>query len=155
MVTMRLSARAWFEPWHPAVRLATADRRVVGHQLALRAVAREAHDDDAAGLGADDHALAERGVYDVVTEAEDVPAVAGELGARRGGAGPRGDAAGRGQAGGFPLRLVGQLARDLVEEARAHAVGVRPERVAPAREGQREVAHRAREADVGEPPLLL
>src|SRR3954453_2395831 len=32
---------------------------------------------------------------------------------------PRGDAAGR-QAGGLTLGLVGQLARDLVDEARAH-----------------------------------
>src|SRR4051812_35307559 len=124
---MWLAAPGGFEPRKLAVRLPSAapDRGVVGHQLALRTVAREAHHDDAAGLGAGDHALAERGVHDVVAEVEDVPAAVAHLLARGRGAGPRRDAARRGQPGGFALRLVGQLARDLVEEARAHAIGAR------------------------------
>ena len=53
-------------------------------------------------------------------------------------------------------RLVGQLARDLVEEARATPKArAPPNEVAPPREGQVEVAHRPRDADVGEPALLL
>ena len=40
-------------------RSALRDRRVLGHELALAAVRREAHDDDAAGLQADHHAVAE------------------------------------------------------------------------------------------------
>ena len=70
------------------------DRRVIRHQLALRAVAREAHDDDPAGLGGRDHALAERGVDDVVAEAEDgAGGVRLRLGGGRRGVGPGGDAA--------------------------------------------------------------
>ena len=49
---------------------ALADRRVVGHELALAALAGEVHDHDAAGLDAGDDALAERGVDDVVADAE-------------------------------------------------------------------------------------
>src|SRR5829696_7733846 len=47
---------------------ALPDRRVVGHQLALRAVAREPHHDDPTGLRAGHHTVAEGGVDDVVAE---------------------------------------------------------------------------------------
>ncbi len=49
---------------------APAHRRVLGHQLSLRAIVGEAHDDHAAGLDAGDHAVAERRVHDVLAEAE-------------------------------------------------------------------------------------
>src|ERR1035437_8896772 len=42
--------------------IASADRRVLGHQLALRAVCGEAHDDHAAGLNACDDRSEERRV---------------------------------------------------------------------------------------------
>src|SRR5579859_2629093 len=51
--------------------LAPAQRGQIGHQLALRAVPAEADDHDPAGLDAGDHALAERGVRDVLTQAVD------------------------------------------------------------------------------------
>src|SRR5919202_940472 len=54
-----------------------------------------------------------------------------------------------------PRGLVGELAGDLVDEARAHAERLGAEAVAPAGVGERELAHRARDADVGEPALLL
>ena len=50
---------------------------------------------------------------------------------------------------------VGQLGRDLVEEAAAQAEALGAEQRAPPRVGQRQRAHRARDADVAEPPLLL
>src|SRR5215207_5648809 len=45
-------------------------RCVVGHQLALRALAGEANDDHAAGLHRGDYALAEAGVDDVIAGGE-------------------------------------------------------------------------------------
>src|ERR1700691_810591 len=49
----------------PTSRSAATDRRVLGHQLALGPVTREAHDDHAPGLHTRDDALAEGGVHDV------------------------------------------------------------------------------------------
>ena len=109
-----------------------------------------------------DDALAERGVHDVVTEPERRSAACGlrgdigaprqrarpagaRRGARRGGAGP----AGRGAL------AVQVLRRELAEEPARQPVGRRPEHVAPPRVRQREVAHRAGDADVTEAPLLL
>ena len=54
----------------PGCALAPLQRRVVRHQLALGAVAREAHDHEAAGLDAHDHAVAELRVHHVVAERE-------------------------------------------------------------------------------------
>src|SRR5918997_820476 len=51
--------------------------------------------------------------------------------------------------------LVGQLPWDLVDEARPHAERVGPEGVAPPRVGEREVAHRPGDPDVGQAALLL
>src|SRR5207248_11707042 len=48
---------------------ALRDRRVLCHELALRTVGCEAHDDDPAGLDSGHDALAERGVHDVVAHA--------------------------------------------------------------------------------------
>src|SRR3954449_11958760 len=53
----------------PAAESALADRRVLGHELALGAVAREAYDDDPAGLDARHDALAERRVDAFVAHA--------------------------------------------------------------------------------------
>src|ERR687898_1662322 len=144
--------------------LPLAQRRVVRHELAVVRLAGELDGDDAPGLDARDHALAERGVDDVVADAEHRGALrhTAQLLARLGRRGrrgrPRGDAAG---ARGAPdshrvaVGLVGELARDLVDEARPQAVGLAAEDVALARVGQVEVAHRAGDADVGQPPLLL
>src|SRR5918997_5976804 len=145
----------------PPCASAAPDRGVVGHELALAALAREVHHYDAAGLHAGHHAVAEGGVHDVVADGEHRAAarrVAERLGGggRRGG--PGGDAPGArrpAHADRVAVRLVGQLARDLVDEARAHAERLGPEHVAPAGVGDVEVAHRAGDADVGEPPLLL
>src|SRR3954466_13586897 len=132
-----------------------AQRRVVRHQLALAPVLREADHDDAAGLGPDHHALAELGVDHVIAGVEDLAGrVALGLRGRTGSAGPRGDPAGR-EAGGGALGLIGELGWDLVDEARAHAERVGPERVAAAGGREREGAHRTGDADVREPPLLL
>ena len=136
-----------------------ADRRVVGHQLALAAVAGEADDDDAARLAADHHAVAERGVDDVVAHAEDL---AGRVAAwrrrprrrppprpprrRRGRSGSRRARARRWSVSSFGISSMNR-------ERTPKRVGA--ERVAAARGGEREVAHRAGDADVREPPLLL
>src|SRR5438445_10470562 len=53
-----------------AISLPPGDGGVGGHQLALGAVGGEAHDDDAPGLDPGHHALAERGVADVVAQPE-------------------------------------------------------------------------------------
>ena len=49
----------------------------------------------------------------------------------------------------------GQTGPKMIQEARAHAERLGAERVAPAGEGQRQVAHRPRQADVAQPPLFL
>ena len=131
------------------------ERRVVGHQLALGAVAREAHHHEAAGLDAHDHAVAELRVHHVVAERERGPAAAPLPAARLG----RGCAAAPGGRGGGPCRrllvAVGELDRDLVDEAAAQVP------VAPAEEHARagvrevELALRAGDPHVGEPALLL
>src|SRR4051794_175973 len=94
------------------------DRRVVGHQLAVGRLAREADDDDPARLDAGDHAVAELGVHDVLADAEDRSVTPGAGLRRRGrGAGPRGDPPRRREAARDPRGLVGELLRELVEEA--------------------------------------
>src|SRR5918998_2900551 len=70
---------------------ALLERRVVRHELALRAVAGEAHHHQAAGLHAHHHALAEVRVRDVVAEGED-RAGPGRLGRRGGPTAPGGGA---------------------------------------------------------------
>src|SRR3954470_22352352 len=50
--------------------LALGDRRVLGHELALGAVGREPHHDDAAGLGRRHDPFPEGGVDDVVAHPE-------------------------------------------------------------------------------------
>ena len=89
---------------------ALADRRDVGHQAAIARLAREAHDDDPAGLDAGDDTFAEVGVDDVVADMEDRGVALG----LRGGGGrrrPRSDPPRRREAAGDPGRLVGQLDR--------------------------------------------
>src|SRR5882672_7011765 len=86
--SMMLALTAWIlrvgpAPWRRAGRGSTATRvrpsegastaadgRVLGHQLALGAVAGEPHDDHAVRLDARHDPLAEGRVHDVLTEAE-------------------------------------------------------------------------------------
>ena len=128
------------------------ERRVVRHQLALGAIPREAHDHEAARLHSDDDALAELRVDHVVAERERrrprVPARARAPTRLR----PCGR---RGRAGGRVLVAVGELHRDLVDEAAAHVPVARAEEEPRARVGQVELPLRARDADVREPALLL
>src|SRR4051812_44873410 len=96
--------------------LAPGQRRVLGHQLALRAVAGEAHDDHAARLDADHDPLAEGRVQDVLAEPE--RARGGRLGLhrrpRRDGARPGVAARGAEAAAAVALDVLG---RDLGQEA--------------------------------------
>src|SRR3954454_14996066 len=112
-----------------ASKLPLLERGVFGHQLALAAVAREADDDHAAGLGAGHDTLAERGVQDVVAHAEAAAGGLGRLGPHRGPRGrrprpdlavaaapaPRREGAGRALA-------VDEVGGDLVEEPRRQPV---------------------------------
>ena len=66
----------------PPPPLTLPERRVVGHQLALGAVAGEADDDHPARLDRGDDALAEAGVDDVVAGAE-APRGPGSIGRAR------------------------------------------------------------------------
>src|SRR4051812_9133814 len=93
------------------------ERGVVGHELLLGAVAREAHDDHSAGLDPHHDALPKAGVDHVVTERER-GARRGLLARRRGRrrAGPGAPARKRG-AWLLLLLDVGEVARQLVEEA--------------------------------------
>ena len=114
---------------------ALADRRVVGHQLALAALAGEVHDDDPARLDARSRRRRRtprgrrrrRRGRPAALAAPPAAGVAERL--RRGGRGgrPRRHAARARRAPDadrVAVRLVGQLARDLVDEARAHAEGL-------------------------------
>src|SRR2546423_15657143 len=92
-------------------------RRVVGHQLSLAGVGREAHDDHPTRLHAGDHALAAGGMHDVVADAK-LERRCVRLGAR-----PRAEpqwsaeAGACGPAGGRCCSLaIDQLGRDLAEE---------------------------------------
>src|SRR6185503_1938130 len=117
------------------------DRRVAGHQLALLAVAGEAHDDDPAGLDAGDDALTERRVDDVVAEPEGLVLGLRSLAAAtrpRARAGPRrqprprplGGRAGiarRGPPASERALAVQEVRRQLSEEAAREAVARGPE----------------------------
>ena len=98
-------------------------------ELALGAVAGEAHDDDPAGLDAGDDAVAEGGVDDVVAE----PEATARRRRRRAappphdvarGAAPPSPAAAHGVERREPSRSI-ELGRDLVEEAARAARSVR------------------------------
>src|SRR6185312_9642626 len=125
---------------------------VVRHQLLLGAVAGEADDNYATRLHPDDDSLAEARVDHVVAERE--RCAGGRLGARRRlvvpGAGELVRPLGR-----WLLLAVGELDRDLVEEARRQVPVAAAEQRPGAGEAQVELALGARDADVAEPPLLL
>src|ERR1019366_2625031 len=169
----------WVGAGKARLRSTSADRRVLGHQLAFRSISREAHHDHAARLHAGDHPVAEGRMHDVLAQTEpharrrrplslspharglSPPAraataaavAAGAARARRGGSiPPRGERAGPED---HLLGLLEQVGRDLVEEAAGHAERLRAEDGPAARIGQIQLAHRPRDADVEEPPLLL
>src|SRR5919108_4685665 len=123
--------------------------RIVGHQLAFAPVAREPHHNESAGLHPGDPPLAKVRVYDVLAESER-RARAGRLGDRR--PAPCG---GRVRAGGRLLVTVGELHRDLVDEAAAHVPVAPAEEAARARVGEVQLALGPGDPDVAEPPLLL
>src|SRR6185437_8238049 len=97
--------------------------------------------DDAAWLDREDHSLPERRMDDVVADPE---------GDRR----VSGSAVLPGRLIGSRFR-VGQLERDLVDEARRHVVGPRPVKGPGACEGHVQLAPCSGDPDVAEPALLF
>src|SRR3954449_4998775 len=101
--------------------LPLGERRVLGHELALRAIRREPHDDHPARLGTGHDALAERGMDDVVAQPERAASRGGLLAHR----GPRrrrarahpAPAAARARARAERALAVDELRRDLGQEA--------------------------------------
>src|SRR5215218_267453 len=135
-------------------RLAAALQRcIVGHELALAAVAGEPHDYEAAGLDRSHYALAEVRMDHVFAE--------GERGTRSGAArrlADRRPAAPRGRrvrSGGRLFVAIRELHGDLVDEAAPHVPVPPAEKAARARIRQIQLPLRTSDADVAEPPLLL